>query len=30
LNWSYDAKVIGDFTGITPPFDSDGDDDSDH
>ncbi len=29
LNWPYDAKVIGDFTGLTPPrhFDRDGDDD---
>lgn len=25
LNWPYDAKVIGDFTGLTPPFDSDRD-----
>jgi hypothetical protein len=24
LNWPYDAKVIGDFTGLTPPFDFDG------
>ena len=21
----YDAKVVGDYTGLTPPFDSDGD-----
>lgn len=27
LNGPYDAKVIGDFTGLTPPFDSDGDKD---
>lgn len=25
LNWPYDAKVIGDFTGLTPPFDFDKD-----
>lgn len=25
LNGPYDAKMIGDFTGLTPPFDSDGD-----
>ena len=23
----YDAKVVGDYTGLTPPFDSDGDGD---
>ena len=27
LNGPYDAKKIGDFTGLTPPFDSDGDHD---
>jgi hypothetical protein len=27
LNGPYDAKVIGDFTGLTPPFDFDGDKD---
>ena len=27
LNAPYDAKVIGDYTGITPPFDSDRDGD---
>ena len=27
LNGPYDAKVIGDFTGLTPPFDLDGDKD---
>ena len=27
LNGPYDAKQIGDFTGLTPPFDSDGDKD---
>ncbi len=27
LNGPYDAKVIGDFTGLTPPFDMDGDKD---
>lgn len=27
LNGPYDAKKIGDFTGLTPPFDSDGDKD---
>jgi hypothetical protein len=27
INWPYDAKVIGDYTGITPPFDSDRDGD---
>lgn len=27
LNGPYDAKKIGDFTGLTPPFDSDGDND---
>jgi hypothetical protein len=21
----YDAKIVGDYTGLTPPFDSDGD-----
>lgn len=26
LNWPYDAKVIDDFTGLTPPADSDKDD----
>ncbi|HEX8955236.1 MAG TPA: hypothetical protein VF798_03125 [Burkholderiaceae bacterium] len=26
LNGPYDAKVIGDFTGLTPPWDFDGDD----
>ena len=25
LNAPYDAKVIGDYTGLTPPFDTDGD-----
>jgi hypothetical protein len=27
LNGPYDAKLIGDFTGLTPPFDMDGDKD---
>jgi hypothetical protein len=25
LNGPYDAKVVGDYTGLTPPFDNDGD-----
>jgi len=25
LNGPYDAKVVGDYTGITPPFGGDGD-----
>jgi hypothetical protein len=20
INWPYDAKVVGDYTGLTPPF----------
>jgi hypothetical protein len=27
LNGPYDAKAIGDFTGLTPPYDTDGDKD---
>jgi hypothetical protein len=30
LNWPYDAKVIGDFTGLTAQFDFDGDADDGH
>jgi hypothetical protein len=28
LNGPYDAKVIGDFTGLVPPFEMDGDRDA--
>jgi hypothetical protein len=30
LNGAYDAKVIGDFTGLTPPFDCDHNGSDDH